>query len=368
MKMRIMRLLAAALVIAVLLSSQVCASFVGWDDPMICVTKVMENGTYAFKVQRVKDSATGILDSSTDITFTYKIECESDTYEVLKVVEGPSGMPAGKNDVTVDVTELVEEMRTELPKYKTITLLCTLKNVKGASLGTTAQIILNNTSDMPEEDFKAFQEMFGGMFENSENNSDANVVPSATPAFKGASSWAVAELEKAAGYGFITDRIKDKMNASITREEFAEVAVKLYEKYTGTQADVGDMSVFADTTNPEIFKAYNLKIVNGTNAAQKLFSPKDSTNRQQVAAMLLRTLSAMNPGTDLGTAGVGRFADEKDIAPWAIESVRFMNKNGFLKGSDNKIDPNGICTREMAVLIATRVYEKYADNTIPEDD
>jgi len=37
-----------------------------------------------------------------------------------------------------------------------------------------------------------------------------------------------------------------------------------------------------------------------------------------------------------------------------------MNKNGFLKGSDNKFDPNGICTREMSVIIATRTYEKYS--------
>ena len=70
----------------------------------------------------------------------------------------------------------------------------------------------------------------------------------------------------------------------------------------------------------------------------------------------------MNPEADLGTSGSGTFADEKDIAPWALEAVKFMNKNGFLKGSDNKINPGGICTREMAVIIAARVYEKYLDN------
>lgn len=344
---------AAVLLIAAMVFSHGIAGFAGWDDPMICVTKELENGRYSFKVQRVKDSATGILDSSTDITFTYKIQCESDTYEVLRTVEGSSGIPVGKNYITIDVAELVEEMRAELPKYKSITILCTLKNVKGASLGTIDQIILNNTGDMSEEDMKAWQEAFGEMFENMEGKSGKTD-------FKGASSWAQAELEKAAGYGFITDSIKDNMSAPITREEFAEVAVKLYEKYTGKQAVTGDMSVFSDTANPEIFKAYNLKIVNGTDIAKKLFTPKGSVNRQQVAAMLFRTISAMSPGADLGTSGSGTFADEKDIAPWALEAVRFMNKNGFLKGSDNKIDPDGICTREMSVLVATRVYEKYS--------
>ena len=180
------------------------------------------------------------------------------------------------------------------------------------------------------------------------------------PGYRNASPWAEPELDKASVYGFITNSIKDNMSAPITREEFAEVSVKLYEKYTGKQAAAGDMSVFSDTSNPEIFKAFNLKIVNGTDAARKLFSPKGLVNRQQVAAMLFRTISAMSPEADLGASGAGTFADEKDIAPWAIEAVRFMNKNGFLKGSDNKIDPGGICTREMAVIIAARVYEKYA--------
>jgi hypothetical protein len=44
------------------------------------------------------------------------------------------------------------------------------------------------------------------------------------------------------------------MCAPITREEFAEVSVKLYEKYTGKQAAAGDMSVFSNTSNPEIFR------------------------------------------------------------------------------------------------------------------
>jgi hypothetical protein len=111
-----------------------------------------------------------------------------------------------------------------------------------------------------------------------------------------------------------------------------------------------------------------LQIVYGTDIAKKLFDPKGIVNRQQVAVMLYRTISAMNPGADLGTSGAGTFVDEKDIAPWALEAVKFMNKNGFLKGYDNKIDPNGICTREMSVLIATRVYEKYSENAIQEAD
>lgn len=182
--------------------------------------------------------------------------------------------------------------------------------------------------------------------------------------YEGASSWAVPELDKAVEYGLITDKIKNNMKASITREEFAEIAVKLYERYTGIEATYSDMNVFADTQNPEIFKAYDLKIVNGTDLERRLFSPNQLTNREQVAAMMYRAVNALKPDADFSTEGAEKFADEKDISNWALESVRFMIKNGFLKGGDGRISPKDTCTREMAVLVATRVYENYsADNS-----
>lgn len=61
----------------------------------------------------------------------------------------------------------------------------------------------------------------------------SNIVKIGTTAYESASPWAVGELDQAAELGFITDRIKGKMNAPITREEFAEVAVNFYELVTG---------------------------------------------------------------------------------------------------------------------------------------
>lgn len=192
-----------------------------------------------------------------------------------------------------------------------------------------------------------------------------NVSASAAAApYKGASSWAAAELDKAAEYGFITDKIKDKMNSPITREEFAEIAVRLYEKYSGTEAQSADWNTFADTKNPEILKAFNLKIVNGTDMSKGLFSPNQLTNREQVAAMVYRAVKAIKPDEDFSAAGAPQFSDEKQVSGWALEPVRFMTANGFIKGSGGKFDPKGNCTREMAVIIVKRVFEKcYSANT-----
>lgn len=212
--------------------------------------------------------------------------------------------------------------------------------------------------------FYTYTDADGNFHDRDFTSPFSNVVTIGTGAYyKGASPWAVAELNRAQEYGFITDKIKGNMSGPITREEFAEVAVKLYEKYTGKTAGYADMSAFVDTQNPEIFKAYNLNIVKGTNIQKKLFSPKALTNREQVAVMLFNAVKALKPGADLSTTGAPSFADEKQISGWALNNVKFMSKNGFILGSNGKFSPKGTCTREQAVLIAVRVYEKYAGIT-----
>jgi hypothetical protein len=147
--------------------------------------------------------------------------------------------------------------------------------------------------------------------------------------YKGASSWAVAELDKAQGYGFITERIKDNMAGKITREEFAEVAVKLYETYTGETGTVGSAS-FADTTNPEILKAANLGLVAGV--GNNKYAPNELVTREQMATILLRALKVINPTADFSTAGSVPFADDVKVKDWARDGVYYCSKAGIVTG------------------------------------
>lgn len=191
----------------------------------------------------------------------------------------------------------------------------------------------------------------------------SNLVTLGNPAgYRGASDWAKDGLDKAASYGFITDKIKDNMSGSITREEFAEVAVKLYERYTGKTATAALSSTFTDTTNVEILKAYQLGIVSGIGNNQ--FAPQVLINREQMAAMLSRAVEAIQPDADMSVAGAPTFADEKEIAPYFITNVQFMAKNGFISGvGNNRFAPKATSTREQAVIVAVRVYETYAGLT-----
>ncbi|HPF19887.1 MAG TPA: S-layer homology domain-containing protein [Syntrophomonas sp.] len=175
--------------------------------------------------------------------------------------------------------------------------------------------------------------------------------------YKGASAWAIAELDKAQGYGLITERIKDNMSGKITREEFAEVAVKLYETYTGKIGTVGTAS-FIDTTNPEILKAANLGLVTGV--GNNKYAPNELVTREQMATILLRALKVINPGADFSNAGAAPFADDAKIKAWARDGVYYCSKASIVNGvGGNMFDPEGNATREAAVIVCTRAYEYY---------
>lgn len=185
-------------------------------------------------------------------------------------------------------------------------------------------------------------------------------------AFEGASSWAIPELNKAAEYGLITNRIKSNMSANITREEFAEVAVRLYEIYTGKEAEAGNQS-FTDTSNPEILKAANLNITTGIGGGK--FGPNQLVTREQIATFIIRTLKAMRPDEDYSPSTGSVFTDDNLIDSWAREGVYYCSKIGIIKGIQDpatgsfRFDPDGNSTREMAVIICTRAFEFFLQNT-----
>ena len=182
------------------------------------------------------------------------------------------------------------------------------------------------------------------------------------------SSWAAAEIEKADGYGLIPDSLSGKdLTRPVTREEFCELALLLYEKTTGTVPAPVSANPFTDTNNTQILKAFSLGITTGTSATT--FSPKKLINREQCAAMLFRTIKAIAPDANYSVAGVPDFADQKYISAYAVEATKYMSKLGIIKG-DQKVNfmPKavtstqeaagyGMATREAAILMSVRTYE-----------
>jgi hypothetical protein len=206
-----------------------------------------------------------------------------------------------------------------------------------------------------------------------------------SPAFyKGASDWAKPELQRANDLGLIPDILKGAdMTKLITREEFAELAVVLYEKVTGVKSEPFSPNPFTDTANPQILKAYNLGLTSGT--SKTTFSPNVLINREQCATMLFRVITAIHPQGDYSIAGVRDFPDQKYISDWAVQATKYMNKIGIISGdAKGNFMPKattpaqeatgyGMATREQAIALSIRTYDKApvikassADNSKPD--
>lgn len=187
--------------------------------------------------------------------------------------------------------------------------------------------------------------------------------------YEKASSWAEPELKKAEEAGLIPGILEGAdLTRPITREEFCELSVLLYEKTTGKSASAAASNPFIDTKNPQILKAYQLGITSGTSAAT--FSPQILITREQCAAMLFRAMKAIEPDGDYNIDGVKDFPDQKYISDWAVEATKYISKVSIITGdAQGNFMPKasttaqeaagyGRATREQAIVLSLRTYEK----------
>ena len=192
------------------------------------------------------------------------------------------------------------------------------------------------------------------------------ILPSTVFAASIPSGWAVQELEQAKASGIVTDNVTKDYTAAVTREEFCELVVVLYEKLTASTASSSG-NYFTDTNNPEVIKAYNLGIVYGVSATE--FAPKRTISRQEICAMLVRCIDKAIADADVTVYRNVDFADIGSISDWALPSVRYAFTNGIMQGvGGNRIDPLGIATCEQSILLAYRIYKNYYTIAMDEAD
>lgn len=197
----------------------------------------------------------------------------------------------------------------------------------------------------------------------------APVQPDPISFYADASDWAITELEKAYDADLIPEILKGlDMKKSISREEFAELAVRLYETVTGKNILVTGSNPFTDTSNLQILKAYQAGITAGT--SETTFSPDTLISREQCATMLYRAIKAIVPKADYSIAGIEDFPDQTHISSWAVEGTKYMSKLGIILGNTqgefmpkpltkaHETSGYGMAAREAAVLMAIRTFEK----------
>ncbi len=170
---------------------------------------------------------------------------------------------------------------------------------------------------------------------------------------------AVNEVNLAKQAGLVTDKVTRDYQKNISREEFCELVVKLYEKLTGKTATAG-ADIFTDTDNADILKAYSLGIIKGISADK--FAPGNYITRQEICVMLARCIDTAISDADITSYKNNIFADGEKIASWAGPSVNYAYDKSVIKvvGS-NRIDPLGNVTCEQAILLAYKIYNSQAD-------
>lgn len=176
------------------------------------------------------------------------------------------------------------------------------------------------------------------------------------------SSWAVDEIDAARMAGLIPELTGNPgFQDSITREQFAELALQLVKVVYGESADMTQAKSFSDCTNPAVLEASAFGIVEGYGGNK--FSPKNTTDRQQIATMLGRSITALKDLTGKDAApkagSVDQFSDKDAIASWAKSGVGLLAANGIMKGSGGRAMPTDPCTVEQSILMCYRIYQTF---------
>lgn len=88
-----------------------------------------------------------------------------------------------------------------------------------------------------------------------------------------------------------------------------------------------------------------------------------------IACFIQRALDAAGKkDTPLSITDSFPFKDAGTIADWAIDSMKFCYKHKILQGYDNLISPLGKTTREQAIAIIKRTYDKFKVTQITDFD
>ncbi|QUI22708.1 S-layer homology domain-containing protein [Vallitalea pronyensis] len=178
------------------------------------------------------------------------------------------------------------------------------------------------------------------------------------------SDWAIPYIINSQDNGLLTDNVKNDYTSNITREEFCEVAVQLYKAISKDNNPIpAPVQTFSDTDNEMVRIAYGLKIVNGNGKGQ--FEPNAFITRQELAAMMFRTIAVSNPDIDLSGSDniVNGFSDKSNIAKeWALKPIQFLTKYGIMNGmGDGNFAPISNATKEQAIKMVNVAYKTNYD-------
>ena len=182
-----------------------------------------------------------------------------------------------------------------------------------------------------------------------------------------AASWAKDHITSALEKGFVPADIQGSYGATITRQEFARMAVE-WVKYALGETDLDAIVAarglperagltFSDTADANILAAYRLGITAGAVAptadAPGQFNPNGDFTRQEAATMIMNTCRAI--GADISNPPTADFADLSATVGWAQPGINFVRAHGIMSGDGTNFNPTNVYTRQESIVTFNQI-------------
>ncbi|MCM3627856.1 S-layer homology domain-containing protein [Paenibacillus glycanilyticus] len=147
-----------------------------------------------------------------------------------------------------------------------------------------------------------------------------------------------------------TDAAHFSPNAELTRGQFIVLLLNAY----GIAPEADGAANFADAgkTYYTNYLAAAKRLGIATGSGDNKFNPNNKITRQELFTLLYRSLEQLGELPTVKTgATVASYTDAADIASYAQTAFTALVETGVIKGSGNKLNPEGVSTRAEAAQV-----------------
>ena len=170
--------------------------------------------------------------------------------------------------------------------------------------------------------------------------------------------WAKEKVEVLAAHHIIRGYENDEYRPDqpVTRAEFVSLVVRAMGWQSNKQEHV--VNSFADMQGHWAEQSVGIAGQHGIVQGERgLFRPDDSITREEMIAILMRSLKETNIQTEAGIQEIS-FVDESNVALWARDSVKQAVALGLIRGKDGYLAPQDRTTRAEAATVVLTALEK----------
>ncbi len=169
------------------------------------------------------------------------------------------------------------------------------------------------------------------------------------PIYNNYSDWAKVNLDKAQEMGILSDNLRSDMKKEITREEFAELLVKIYEKKNWAHVHKKE-STFSDCDSKWANAASELNLLKGYG---NRFYPDKKLKKYEGAIVYNRILNLKGDSKNKN-----RIKDISKLNDFAKESIENTVEEKIFSLSKGKFYPEKTLTREEVICQLINIIDK----------